>query len=186
MKLPRSFYAQPAEVVARALLGARSCVRQAEGDVAIGRIVETEAYLGPRDLASHARFGRTKRTEVMFGPPGRAYVFLVYGMHSCLNVVTSPRGEAQAVLLRALEPIRNLERSATGPGRLCQALRVDRSFNGEDFRGHRLWIEKAPPPVERIKRTARIGVEYAGQWKRRRLRFCLAGNAWVSGPEGLR
>jgi DNA-3-methyladenine glycosylase len=186
MLLSRSFYDQPAEVVAPALLGKLLCVRNNNGQVAIGRIVETEAYLGPRDLASHARFGRTKRTEVMFGPPGRAYVFLIYGMHSCLNVVTSPPGEAQAVLLRALEPVLNLEHSASGPGRLCQALGVDRSFNGEDFRGERIWIEKAPVPVERIKRTARIGVDYAGQWKRRRLRFCLAGNAWVSGPASSR
>ncbi len=186
MLLPRSFYVQPAEVVARTLLGARLCLRRPDGEVAVGRIVETEAYLGPRDLASHARFGRTKRTEVMFGPPGRAYVFLIYGMHSCLNVVTSPEGEAQAVLLRALEPVRNLERSATGPGRLCQALGVDRSFNGEDFRGQHLWIERAPSPAERIKVTARIGVDYAGQWKRRRLRYCLAGNRWVSGPAALR
>ena len=186
MKLPRSFFAQPAEVVARSLLGARLCIRRPDGEEAVGRIVETEAYLGPRDLASHARFGRTKRTEVMFGAPGHAYVFLIYGMHSCLNVVTSPPGEAQAVLLRALEPIRYLEGSATGPGRLCQALGVDRSFNGEDFRGHRLWLEKGPVPLERIKATARIGVEYAGHWQRRRLRFCLAGNAWVSGPRALR
>jgi len=186
MKLPRSFFGQPAEVVARSLLGARLCIRHADGEWAVGRIVETEAYLGPRDLASHARFGRTKRNDVMFGPPGHAYVFLVYGMHCCLNVVTSPPGEAQAVLLRALEPIRNLERSATGPGRLCQALGVDRSFNGEDFRGDRLWLEKGPAPSERIKATARIGVEYAGHWRRRRLRFCLAGNAWVSGPRALR
>ncbi len=186
MRFSRSFYAEPAESVARALLGARLCLRRTDGEVAIGRIVETEAYLGPHDLASHARFGRTGRTEVMFGPPGRVYVFLIYGMHSCLNVVTSPAGEAQAVLLRALEPVQNLARSASGPGRLCQALGVDRSFNGEDFRGGRLWIEKGPAPTERIKRTARIGVDYAGPWKRRQLRFCLAGNAWVSGPVGLR
>ncbi len=186
MRLSRSFYAQPAEVVARELLGSRLCVRRADAHVAVGRIVETEAYLGPRDLASHARFGRTKRTEVMFGRPGRAYVFLIYGMHSCLNVVTSPMGEAQAVLLRALEPIENLEGSATGPGRLCQALGVDRSFNGEDFRGKHIWIEKGPKPHERIKVTARIGVDYARHWARRRLRFCLAGNGYVSGPAAMR
>jgi len=186
MRLRRSFFAQPADRVARELLGMRLFFRRPEGVVAVGRIVETEAYLGPRDLASHARFGRTKRTEVMFGPPGHAYVFLIYGMHSCLNVVTSPRGEAQAVLLRALEPIRNLELSTRGPGRLCRALGVDRRLNGEDLRGDRLWIERAPPPAERIKVTARIGVDYAGHWKRRRLRYLLAGNAWVSGPAELR
>jgi len=186
MLFPRSFYAQSAQVVARELLGARLCLRRQDATVAVGRIVETEAYVGPRDLASHARFGKTKRNEVMFGRPGHAYVFLVYGMHCCLNVVTSPDGDAQAVLLRALEPIRNLERSATGPGRLCGALGVDRSFNGEDFRGHRLWIEKGPPPSERIRVTARIGIDYARHWKHRRLRFCLAGNPYVSGPAGLR
>src|SRR5581483_6430538 len=130
MRLARSFYARPAEAVARDLLGKRLCLSRADGSLTVGRIVETEAYLGPRDLASHARFGRTGRTEVMFGPPGRAYVFLIYGMHSCLNVVTSPEGEAQAVLLRALEPRANLARSAVGPGRLCKALGIDRSFNG--------------------------------------------------------
>jgi DNA-3-methyladenine glycosylase len=186
MRFSRSFYAQPADVVARALLGSRLCVRHAPGDVRVGRIVETEAYMGPHDLASHARFGKTRRNAVMFGPPGHAYVFLIYGMHSCLNVVTSPEGNAQAVLLRALEPIANLERSAKGPGRLCQALGVDRGFNGEDFRGRHVWIEKGPVPIERVKVTARIGVDYAGQWKRRRLRYCLAGNAYVSGPVGMK
>jgi DNA-3-methyladenine glycosylase len=184
MLLSRSFFGQPADRVAPALLGMRLCFRRPSGEVAVGRIVETEAYLGPRDLASHARFGRTQRTEVMFGPAGYAYVFLIYGMHSCLNVVTSPRGEAQAVLLRALEPVHNLQASTRGPGRLCSALGVDRRLDGADLRGERLWIERASKPSERIRVTARIGVDYAGQWKRRRLRYLLAGNPWVSGPKG--
>ena len=113
-KLARAFFERSTLTVARALIGVHlvhddgTCLRR-------GRIVETEAYQGPRDLAAHSARGRTPRTEVMFGPPGHAYVFLIYGMHSCLNVVTSPEGNAQAVLLRALEPIANLERSAKGP-----------------------------------------------------------------------
>ncbi len=184
MKLPPRFYARPAELVAQELLGARLVRRFDDGRLAIGRIVETEAYLGPHDLASHSRSGRTPRNAAMFGPPGRAYVFRVYGLHACLNVVTGA-GTGAAVLLRALEPVRLLERPR-GPGRLTRELQLDLGWNGESLRGPRLWLEAGDAPPEPIRATARIGVEYARAWARRRLRFCLRGNPWVSGPKGWR
>jgi hypothetical protein len=116
--LPHSFYDRDAENVARDLLG-KLIVRRVDHRMLIGRIVETEAYLGPHDLAAHSSKGRTARTAVMFGPPGHAYVYLIYGMHHCLNVVTGPGDHASAVLIRALEPVENLSATASGPGRLC-------------------------------------------------------------------
>src|SRR3954463_6352376 len=115
--LPRDFYDRPADVVARELLGAL-LLRRTGDRLRIGRIVETEAYLGPHDLAAHSARGRTPRTEVMFGPPGHAYVYLIYGIHHCLNVVTEAEGHAAAVLIRALEPIRVVEGNTKGPGLL--------------------------------------------------------------------
>src|SRR4051794_2071563 len=106
--LSRDFYARDAETVARELLG-KLLVRRVEGVERIGRVVESEAYLGVHDLASHSSRGRTARTETMFGPPGHAYVYIIYGMHHCLNAVTGPEGEAAAVLIRALEPVAQLE-----------------------------------------------------------------------------
>jgi DNA-3-methyladenine glycosylase len=190
VRLPLKFYARPAAVVARELIGAILSRRFDDGRIVSGRIIETEAYVGPHDLASHSRFGLTDRNAAMFGPAGRAYVFLVYGVHSCLNVVALP---GQAVLLRALEPLagdllrpRSGQASMRGPGKLCQTLAVDRRFDGEDFRGKRLWIVSGPPLSGRIKVTQRIGVEYAGAWARRKLRFCVAGNPAVSGPKAWR
>src|SRR5262249_12545510 len=130
--LPRDFYVRDTPLVARELLG-RWLVRRSGGVTRVGRIVETEAYLGPHDLAAHSARGRTKRTEVMFGPPGHVYVYLIYGMHNCMNVVTEPEGHASAVLLRALEPVLNIEGDTRGPGRLCRALGIDRSCNGHDL-----------------------------------------------------
>ena len=135
-----------------------------------GRIVETEAYQGPRDLAAHSARGRTARTEIMYGPPGHAYVYFIYGFWNCLNVVTSPVGTPHAVLLRALEPVSGMSARSFGPGLLCRALNIDRRLNGADLLGKVLWIERAParaaPP--RIARATRIGVEYAGAWAARR------------------
>ena len=138
-----------------------------------GRIVETEAYLGPRDLAAHSARGRTRRTEVMFGPPGHAYVYLIYGFWNCLNVVTGRPGVPHAVLLRALEPLGDLTDSTWGPGLLCRALHIDRSLNGADLRGDRVWLERPGGRVRapRIARAPRIGVDYAGEWAQRPWRF---------------
>jgi DNA-3-methyladenine glycosylase len=175
--LPRSFAARDTVTVARALLG-QHLVHVVNGARRVGRIVETEAYLGPHDLACHTAKGRTARTEVMFGPPGHAYVFLVYGMHHCVNVVT---GEGAAVLLRALEPVEGLGSARTdGPGRLTRALGVTRAHNGLRLDRRPLFLARGPV-VRRIETSARIGVAYAGEWAKAPLRFFEAGNAHVSG-----
>jgi len=179
-KLTRGFYNRDAAEVARDLLGCLLRIRT-PGGLKTGRIVETEAYLGSHDLACHSARGRTERTEVMFGPPGFAYVYLVYGMHHCLNVVTGPPGEAAAVLIRALEPLAGIEGRTDGPGRLCRALGIDRSFNGGDLLSAEFHVAReAPGPPFRIRAAPRIGVDYAGAWARRHLRFYMAGNPFVS------
>jgi DNA-3-methyladenine glycosylase len=178
--LPRAFYDQPAEIVARELLG-RLLARHVGRTLRVGRIVETEAYLGPHDLAAHSARGRTKRTEVMFGPPGHAYVYLIYGIHHCLNVVTETAGRASAVLIRALEPVRNIESSTKGPGLVCKALGIDRSQNGHDLLSSDLFITEPDQsmPITIVARP-RIGVDYAGEWAARPLRFLIEGNTFVS------
>src|SRR6202165_5394080 len=118
-KLPRSFYGRDTQVVAQELRG-KHLVHVVDGVERVGRIVETEAYLGPHDLAAHSAKGLTNRTRVMFGPPGHAYVYLIYGMHWCMNVVTEKEGQAAAVLLRALEPVKNIETRTQGPALLCK------------------------------------------------------------------
>ena len=180
-KLPRSFYDRDTALVARELLG-KWLVREDTGVRRIGKIVETEAYLGEHDLAAHSAKGRTARTEIMFGPPGHAYVYFVYGMHFCLNVVTEPAGHASAVLLRALEPVENLEGRTCGPGLLCRALQIDKRFNGHDLLSDELFIAE-PAAAERlvVARSPRIGVAYARHWARRHLRFYINGNPFVSG-----
>lgn len=180
-RLTRSFYGRDTTVVAQALLG-MLVVHVVRRVARVGRIVETEAYLGPHDRAAHSCRGLTKRTAVMFGPPGHAYVYLVYGMHHCLNVVTEPEGHGAAVLIRALEPVRGIAGKTSGPGLLCKALGVDRRLDGIDLTGPRLYIadpgSKAPDVVKR----PRVGVDYAGSWARRLLRFYIRGNAYVSRP----
>jgi len=168
--------------VARELLGMH-LVHVVDGQRRVGRIVETEAYLGPHDLAAHSSRGLTERTRVMFGPPGHAYVYLIYGMHHCLNVVTEPAGKGAAVLLRALEPVQGIEERTQGPGLLCKALRIDRHRNAEDLLGDLLYLVAPTQPARiTIQRRPRIGVDYAGHWAGRLLRFYIKGNAWVSRP----
>ncbi len=180
--LNRRFFNRDTAVVARELLGCL-LVRLDGGVRRVGRIVETEAYLGGHDRASHSSRGMTERNRVMFGPPGYAYVYLVYGMHHCMNIVTEPAGHGAAVLLRALEPVENLPEAASGPGRLCKAMRIGRSLNGHDMLStdfHILPADRPPPPVTR---RPRIGIAYAGpRWSRRLLRFCVRGNPHVSRP----
>ena len=130
-KLPRSFYARETLTVARDLIGQHLVHVNAQGRQA-GRIVETEAYQGPKDLAAHSSRGRTKRTEVMFGPPGHAYVYLIYGFWDCLNVVCAAEGVPHAILIRAVEPVAGITNTTHGPGLLCRALHIDRSLNGVD------------------------------------------------------
>jgi DNA-3-methyladenine glycosylase len=165
VRLPRPFFARDPRVVAEALIG-KYLVHDERG----GRIVETEAYLGPEDKASHARFGPHGRSRLLFGPPGIIYVFLIYGMHECFNVVTGEDRAASAVLVRALEPLSGTAR-CDGPGRLTKALGIDRRHNGGALHDGALRIEDRGGPRPRIVKTGRIGVEYAGAWARRKLRY---------------
>ncbi|WP_337173409.1 DNA-3-methyladenine glycosylase [Paludisphaera sp.] len=179
--LPREFYDRMADEVAPDLLGMH-LVRTIGDEVMIGRIVEAEAYLGPHDLAAHASKGRTKRTSVMFGPPGHAYVYLIYGMHHCLNAVAGPGDHASAVLLRAVEPVSGIEGATNGPGRLCRSMRIDLSLYGHDLTEGELVIARPPegPGTFEIERGPRVGVDYAKDWVDTPLRFMIAGNPYVS------
>lgn len=179
--LPRAFYDRDTIEVAHELLGMH-LVHRVEGVERIGRIVEVEAYLGPRDLAAHSARGLTPRTRVMFGPPGYAYVYLIYGMHWCMNVVTQEEGKASAVLLRAVEPVAGIEARTQGPGLLCKAMGIDGRRNGHDLLSDELFIRrpaKRAGPIAIVKRP-RIGVDYAGHWARRLLRFYVQGSPYVS------
>jgi DNA-3-methyladenine glycosylase len=178
--LPRKFYHRDTQEVAKALLGTWLGHRT-NGELRLGRIVETEAYLGPHDLAAHSSRGRTARTEVMFGPPGHAYVYLIYGICHCLNVVTESEGHASAVLIRALEPIQNTVGGTNGPGLLCRAMDIDRRLYGHDLLSEELFITK-PAKRESIEVVARprIGVDYSGEWAHKPLRFYIQGNPFVS------
>lgn len=192
-KLPRAFFARATLDVARDLLG-KMLVRRTDEGRRVGRIVETEAYVGPEDRASHAWRGETGRTALMFGPPGYAYVYLIYGMYHCFNVVTEREGFPAAVLIRALEPIlpKNAarpadermpsEKIANGPGKLCRYMEIDRRLGGIDLCGSVLYFEDRGPTVrpEDIVAAKRIGVDYAGQWKEKPWRFYLKDNASVS------
>jgi DNA-3-methyladenine glycosylase len=187
--LPRSFYDRNAIEVAPALLG---CVlaRRVRGGFLLGRIVETEAYVGEHDLACHARAGRTARTEVMYGEPGHAYVYLIYGIHQMLNCVCGPGSDANAVLIRALEPLPEslpwLHVSARGPGNVCKAFGIGLRHNRDDLccEDAELIIAPRRPPRPRIVRGPRIGVDYAGRWAQEPLRFCDARSAQLSRPAG--
>jgi DNA-3-methyladenine glycosylase len=190
--LSKSFYARDTVRVARGLLG---CVLETRirGTVAAGRIVEVEAYVGPHDPAGHG-FGnrRTARNAGLFGPPGTAYVYFIYGMYWCVNAVTERDGYPAAVLIRALEPLDGLpvmrrrrgiaddRLLCSGPGRLCQALGITGALNGEALDGDRIRILRpAGPPARRPVVTPRIGITRAADWP---LRFILAGSPWTWGP----
>jgi DNA-3-methyladenine glycosylase len=179
--LPRSFYARGAVEVARALLGCVLVRRLPGGTVRRARIVETEAYVGEHDLASHARAGRTARTGTMYGPPGHAYVYLIYGVHHLLNVVCAEHGDPQAVLVRAAEPLDGWDARLGGPGLLAAGLRLDRSHDGADLTKGPLTIEAGPAP-KRVGVGPRVGVAYAGAWAHEHLRFADLGSPHVSRP----
>ena len=184
--LPRSFYARPTAEVARGLLG-----KVIVHGPAAGIIVETEAYPGGDDLASHSARGVTNRTRVIFGPPGHAYVYFIYGMYECLNLVAEPAGTPGCVLIRALEPIagiplmrrrrpaaKGIEDLANGPGKLTLAMSINRSHYGADVtRGTLVVREPAAPQAIEIVATPRIGITHCAD---RPLRFLIAGNRFVS------
>lgn len=179
-KLPRSFYDRDTATVARELLG--MWLVKVEGRIQrVGRIVEVEAYLGSHDRASHSARGLTNRNRVMFGPPGRAYVYLIYGVYHCFNVVTEQEGHGSAVLIRAIEPVSSVDQPSHGPGLLCRALRIDRRLNGADLEGNDLYLTTPRHPSRfSIVRRPRIGVGYAGHWARRLLRFYVKGSPCIS------
>ena len=179
-KLPREFYNRETTVVAKQLLG-HHLVHRVDGIERVGKIVEVEAYLGEHDLASHSSKGRTKRTATMFGPPGFAYVYLIYGMHHCFNVVTESAGIGSAVLIRALEPVANITERTCGPGLLCKAMMIDRELNEHDLLSDNLFITDAGYELpEDIIATPRIGVHYADEWASKLLRFYIKGNNFFS------
>src|SRR5437868_3773413 len=183
--LPRSFYDRNAAKVAPALLGCVLARRVRNGWV-LGRIVETEAYVGEHDLVCHARAGRTARTEVMYGEPGHAYVYFIYGIHPMLNVVCGPGGYPNAVLIRAAEPVENLLHSATGPGNLTKAFRIEMRHNRTDLcdaRGELYVVARAGGDEPRIWRSPRVGVDYSGKWAKSLLRFCDRNSPFVSRPK---
>lgn len=176
-KLDRSFFNRDAITVATELLGT-IMVRRVGRVVRRARIVETEAYLGPKDLASHASKGRTQRNEVMFGPPGRAYVYFIYGMHWMFNITTGPADGAHALLIRAAEPLEGWEVDLCGPGRLAKAFGITRADNGMDLAGEDIhFIVDDPAYRARILKTKRVGIDYARHWKDRRLRFIDRNNS---------
>jgi DNA-3-methyladenine glycosylase len=176
---PQAFFDQPADRVARELLGASLVVRAADGRLTRHVVFETEAYLGAHDLACHGSRGKTKRNATMFGPAGHWYVYLCYGMHWMLNVVTGGEGVPAAVLIRGVG-------EHVGPGRLTKALGIDRSFDGRlATRRAGLWLEAGEIAVPRrlIERTPRIGVGYAGEWAEKPLRF-VVDPARIARPSG--
>lgn len=195
-KLPRSFYQQDALTAAQALLG-KVLVRCTSEGVTRARIVETEAYLGPTDAAAHSYQNRQPhRTRIQYGPGGYAYVFLIYGMHWCMNVVVNDPQHPEVVLLRALEPLEGLELMearrggkkvrdlCNGPGKLCQAMAIDGSCYGIDLCGEALWLEEGSlRPGEHIAATPRIHVDYAGEAAAYPWRFVVADSPWLSVKE---
>ncbi|HEX3557577.1 MAG TPA: DNA-3-methyladenine glycosylase [Pyrinomonadaceae bacterium] len=198
-RLGRSFYTRADTLaVARELLGKRLVVPAPEGERVSARIVEVEAYCGVEDKAAHS-YGnrRTARTETMYMVGGTAYVFFVYGMHHQFNVVVGPKEVPHAVLVRAVEPVEGVEwmrrrrpvkderELTSGPGKLCRALGIDRSYDGADLLGRRVWIEDADAlPSEEIATGARIGVAYAGADALKPWRFWVKGSVYVSRREG--
>lgn len=178
-KLDHSFYSQPAKELAKDLIG-KIIVRRIGDRSLQARIVETEAYIGVHDLACHASKGRTNRTEVMFGKAGHAYVYLIYGMYDMFNIVASVVDDPQAVLVRAAEPLDGWKADLSGPGKLARRLEITRKENGLDLTGDQLFIADDLSKRPRILATRRIGIDYAGEWKDKLLRFLDSDSVAVS------
>lgn len=196
MKKPeRAFFQQKTEIIAQALLG-KLLVHKTEHAVLSGMIVETEAYIGPHDLACHVSKGKTTRTSPMFLEGGYWYIYFIYGFYHCANIVTEAKEYPSAVLLRAIEPIdgindmqknrntRDIKNLTNGPGKLCQALKIDKSLNKTSLFSKKstLFIEDhgITIPSKDIQKTKRIGIDYAGEWKDALLRFYIKNNTFVS------
>lgn len=200
MRLPRKFYTRSTLQVAQDLLG-MFLVRAYRGQKLVGKIVETEAYVGQDDLACHAAKGMTERNQVMFGPAGYVYVYMIYGMYNCLNIVTAKADFPAAVLIRAVEPVKGVETMknnrnrggrtvkadhdpylTNGPGKLCQAMDITRALNGQDLLNDRIWIEDRgkKAPKKKITPAKRVGVDYAGPCKDYLWRFYVKGSQFVS------
>ncbi len=192
-KLSRNFYYQNTFKLAKALLG-QFIVRKIGKKILIAKIIETEAYYGPNDLASHASRGKTERTKIMFEHPGTVYIYLIYGMYYCFNIVTEAKDFPAAILIRAAEPSfafwaadgrpLNFSAELNGPGKLCRALKIDKSLNGENLiASNKLYLAKnnqAKIKFSQIKRAKRIGIDYAGKYKDKLWRFYLKDNPFVS------
>ena len=191
-KLTRDFYERDTLLVARDLLG-KYLVHRVDGVPLCGRITETEAYIGRMDKACHAYgYKRTPRTQTLFSPPGTAYLYLIYGMYTCLNVVCGHEGEGTSVLLRALEPLDGIDLMkerrhtdkmkllASGPGRLTQAMGLNKSFYGTDLTGDTLWIESRNDGPYPVKRSKRINIDYARYGKSFPWRFTLEGSPFIT------
>lgn len=192
--VPRSFYERPAEQVARELLG-KVLVHRINGRTLAGRIVEAEAYIGEHDPAAHASAGRTHRTAVLYGPGGHAYVYLIYGLYECLNLVAEHEGVPGCVLIRAIEPmdgaeemkrrrqVDRMEDIASGPGKLTRAMGITRAHSGADVARGDLTVQSDGTVPSKIVVGPRIGITKAVDWP---LRFHIAGNPFVSGGSTAR
>lgn len=194
-KLKRSFFERDTKTVAQNLLG-KFLIHRIGKNIIASMVVETEAYVGPHDLACHASKGKTERTRVMFEPAGTWYVYMIYGMYYCLNIVTEEKDYPSAVLIRALEPnfsspqlrgglaVAREGLSTNGPGKLCRALKIDKKLNctSATAKNSRLYFEDRgiKIPKNKIAKAKRIGVDYAGKWKDKPLRFYIKGNKFVS------
>ena len=183
-RLKRPFFIRDTLSVAKDLLG-KYLIRKLGSKKLVGRIVETEAYIGPKDRASHAYGGRiTERCKTKYLEGGHIYIYLCYGIYWQLNVITSLTGKPECVLIRALEPIdKNSKKIASGPGKLCKWMKLDKSFNGEDLtKSKRIWLEDRGEKLKKqqIVAAKRIGIEYAGSWAKKPWRFYLKDNPFVS------
>lgn len=186
MILPQNFYSRKTIIVAKELLG-KKLIRKIGKKKIAGIITETEAYIGPNDKASHASRGRTKRTEIMFGEAGRWYIYLIYGMYYCLNIVTEEKDYPAAVLIRAIEPIDKklkLKKLTNGPGKLCKYFKIDKTLNNTPafVKKSKLYIANTNLKIKpsQIVRTKRVGIDYAGDYKSKLWRFYLKDNHFVS------
>ncbi|NQU99780.1 MAG: DNA-3-methyladenine glycosylase [Parcubacteria group bacterium] len=190
MKLSRKFYNQKTLKIAQDLLG-KFLIRRYRGKKYVGKIVETEAYCGFKDKASHASRGMTKRNKIMFGRAGHVYIYMIYGMYFCLNIVTEKEKYPAAILIRAVEPIETKKiicrgkaclASTNGPGKLCRAFKINKSLNGEDLLGDKIWIEDRGLKINRkdIVKAKRVGVDYAGKCSDYLWRFYIRGSEFVS------